>query len=121
MLVRFGLGIAEVFLEHIADVADGAGVCRQFVLHLYHMLRLAAYLALALTAEILAHFLHGGNDDTVEEVMALDVEVCGVGRYSEVENRLLGLEVLFLHIRVLTLELIDFYANLVVQLVEHLV
>ena len=121
MLVGFGLGVAEVFPEHITDITHGAGICGQLVLHLHHMLGLTAYLALALTAEILAHLLHGGNDDTVEEVVALDVEICGVGRNSEVENRLLGLEILFLHVGIFPLKLIDLHAHLMVQFVEHLI
>ena len=85
------------------------------------MLCLAAYLALALTAEIFANLLHGRNNDTIEEVVSLDVEICRIGRYSEVEERLLGAQIFLLHIRVFPLELIDLYAHLMMQFVEHLI
>ena len=121
MLVGLGLGIAEVFPEHIADVADGAHIGRKLILHLHHVLCLAAYLALTLAAKFLADHLHGGDDDTVEEVVALYVEICGVGGYSEVEERLLSAQVLVLHIGVFPLEFIDLDAHLVMQFFKHLV
>lgn len=120
-LVGFGLGVAEVLLQHFADVADGTHICRQLVLHLHHVFCLAAYLSLALPAQLFADGLHGRHHNAVEQMVALNVEVCGIGCNAKREKRVFCTQILFLHIRETTLQLVDLHAHLVVQLIEHLI
>ena len=120
-LVGFGLGIAEVFLQHFADVADGTHVCRQLVLHLHHVFCLAAYLRLALTAQLFADGLHGWHHNAVEQMVSLYIKVCSIGCHAKREERVFCPEIFILHIREAALQLVDLHTHLVVQLIEHLI
>ena len=85
------------------------------------MFCLAAYLRLALPAQLLADRLHGRHYDAVEQMVALYIKVCSIGCHAKREKRVFCPEIFFLHIRKASLQLVDLHAHLVVQLIEHLI
>ena len=102
-----GGGVAGILFKHNLDVLERVFVTGHFISFLRLVGGGVENLVLTLLAQEVAHLGEDGRHNGVEQMMALNIEIGGLGGDTQGSDIVLGGQILILGIGVLALKLID--------------